>query len=262
MHNVNTEAEASRASAKINMPPATANVTHLGNTMRRELNDAIRNASAAEAGAQSAKAASLRARALLEEARELVDRLEAEQDTARKRANATRATAVATAIRNEAPIPPMPAPREEDAAAIAAAIAERDSLEITDVKLGEESNAAAERAAAAAVQAEEIADSILDLEAQQIAAEIVAGYAVVRGLEDKLFGRTDRLSAVNRAELDLVCWRRRAAEAQDPMLKEEHRWVEHVEGIERRSRSAWLAYRRRLLDDAAARFDDDKERAS
>ncbi len=130
------------------------------------------------------------------------------------------------------------------------------------MRLGKEANAAAEKAAAAAVQAEELADAVLDEEAKGIVKEIVAGYAVVRALEDKLFGRIDRVPGDIKAELNLVSWRRNADEARDPLLKEEHNWMAHVQVIERHSRAAWADYRRRLLGDASATFDGGKERTS
>lgn len=107
-----------------------------------------------------------------------------------------------------------------------------------------------------------LADQILDLEARQIVGELIAASELMVALEDRLSGafqvdskrQVPTLTTLAKELAEKIDTRRREI-ARDPQLAEPWKWNQRLRDIEANSEKLWLAYRRRLLDDANARFD-------
>lgn len=117
--------------------------------------------------------------------------------------------------------------------------------------------------AVAEAERDRIVQRILDGEAAAIAVEMIAAIELHWQLFDRLTGLLEidekrqggphlrELQAAVRLKID----RRRREQERDPLLVEQHNWINFLDAAAKTEERAWLDYMRRLFSDATAKID-------
>jgi len=115
----------------------------------------------------------------------------------------------------------------------------------------------------AEAERDRIVQRILDGEAAAIAVEMIAAIELHWQLFDRLTGLHEidekrqggphlrELQAAVRLKID----RRRREQERDPLLVEQHNWINFLDAAAKTEERAWLDYMRRLFSDTTAKID-------
>jgi len=230
-------------------------------SIRHELAEAIEIHHDAEARTVEAHAIATKAARLAGEAADRVEQLRSANEAAVMRTNEAHGKAISDALRRGLEPPSAPTPPQVDFQADAAARAHCQALEASARELSAEAAEANAAAAAAYEAVRKLARAIVAAEAADLAAAVISTIEQHWVLFDKLAGllRLEGGSALDEAaQADIVTKinRRRRAIADNALMREDHNYDQHLEGIAATQERKWNDYLRRLTLDAEAHFDE------
>ncbi len=228
-------------------------------SLRRELQDAQADASAAEGRARTAREVFEKAEKERIEAEAKLRQRQSELDAIRQAATERAAKGFTDALRAGAPLPLMVAPPIDNAALIAAQ-GRHDALQMAAAVLAAERDKTAAAAARAANTVEALVHAIQEHDARALAAEIDAAFNHYWKLRDKLSGYV-RINETALSDLhDEIAKnlnRQRRLALKDARFYEDHFWRDWLDRIATGSKKQWQEYGQRLTLDAAARFSEE-----
>jgi len=239
--------------------------------LRRELADAIANASAADAQVRTAKSTLSRAEDKLQAAIGHARSIKGDMDRATAAATERAAQAILEALRAGREPPPVLLPEQPENPALAQALAARNATQLAVLELELELKKACEAAAHARNHVTGIVDAIIEIEARALAKQameaiethwrlldLVSGLLVsdnarmdgprLRAFQDEIWRETNP-----GPDHDLRQYR---AARTNRLLLEDHNWRGYLDKMAGIERQRWDDYMSRLSHDATATFEE------